>query len=149
MRTSKAVFARHFVEMVAVMFIGMGVFAGIAALVLSASGGSFSDYSGAVRVTFMGVSMVLPMVAWMAYRGHTRAQNAEMATAMTVPTAIAAVLAAVGTFDAGTALEVQHLVMVPAMLGVMLWRYDEYANICSHHDVETRQGAAARGAHPC
>ena len=27
----------------------------------------------------------------------------------------------------GAALAVQHAVMVPAMLGVMLWRYDEYA----------------------
>ena len=149
MSSSKIVFARHFFEMVAVMFIGMGVFAGIAALVLSASGGSFSDYSAELRVTFMGVSMVLPMVAWMAYRGHTRAQNVEMAMSMTIPTVITAVLAAAGAFDAATALGVQHIVMVPAMLGVMLWRYDEYAKICGRDDVETRQGAAARGAHPC
>ena len=149
MSTSKVTFARHFVEMVAVMFIGMGVFAGVAALALSASGGSFSDYSAAARVSFMGVSMVLPMVGWMAYRGHTRAQNAEMAASMIVPTAIAAVLAAAGTLDAATALGVQHIAMVPAMLGVMLWRYDEYAKICRPDDLEDRQGAVARGAHPC
>ncbi len=149
MQKSKLMFARHFFEMVAVMFIGMGVFAGIAALVLNATGGSFTDYSPELRVTFMGVSMVLPMVAWMAYRGHTRAQNAEMATSMIVPTVITAALAAVGTFDAATALGVQHVVMVPAMLGVMLWRYDEYAKICPQDDFEARQGAAPRGAHTC
>jgi hypothetical protein len=131
MSASKFVFVRHFVEMLAVMFIGMGVFAGIAALVLGAAGTEFADYSAELRVGFMGVSMVLPMVAWMAYRGHTRAQNAEMASSMIVPTVIAAALAAVGAFDAATALEVQHVVMVPAMLGVMLWRYDEYARICA------------------
>jgi hypothetical protein len=149
MQKSKLMFGRHFIEMVAVMFIGMGVFAGIAALALNATGGSFADYSAELRVAFMGVSMVLPMVAWMSYRGHTRAQNVEMAMSMTIPTVITAVLAAVGTFGAATALEVQHIVMVPAMLGVMLWRYDEYAKICPRDDLEARQGAAARGAHPC
>ncbi len=125
--TNKGGFARHFLAMVAVMFIGMGVFAGLAALVLAATGGGFADYSAEIRVVFMGISMVAPMVGWMAYRGHTRAQNAEMAMAMIMPTAITAALAAAGTFDAATALGVQHVVMVPAMLGVMLWRYDEYA----------------------
>ncbi len=146
MSTSKSKFARHFAEMVAVMFIGMGVFAGLAALALSAAGREFSDYSAELRVSFMGVSMVLPMVAWMAYRGHTRAQNVEMALSMATPTAIAAVLAAVGAFDAAAALGVQHVVMVPAMLGVMLWRYEEYAKICPTDDGDRQRAPASRAA---
>ena len=55
---------------------------------------------------------------------------------MATPTAIAAVLAAVGAFDAAAALGVQHVVMVPAMLGVMLWRYEEYAKICPTDDAK-------------
>ena len=31
--------------------------------------------------------------------------------------------------DAATGLAIQHAIMLPAMLGVMLWRYDEYAHV--------------------
>jgi hypothetical protein len=78
-------------------------------------------------VALMGFNMTVPMVLWMRYRGHSVARNAEMAASMIVPTAIAAALAAAGVLAAGGALELQHVVMIPAMLGVMLWRYDEYA----------------------
>ena len=125
--TSKLVFARHFGEMILAMFLGMGVLSGLAALVFVAAGGSFGDLSGGLRVTLMGVAMTAPMVAWMAYRGHTVARNTEMAGAMIAPTMLAAGLAWAGTLEAGTALAIQHAVMVPAMLAVMLWRYDEYA----------------------
>ncbi len=46
---------------------------------------------------------------------------------MMVPTVVAAALAFAGILGTGAALGVQHTVMVPAMLGVMLWRYDHYA----------------------
>ena len=125
--TSKLVFARHFGEMLLVMFAGMGVLMGLAYLVFDAAGSSLTDQSGGLRVTLMGVSMTAPMVGWMAYRGHSVARNVEMAAAMIVPTILAAGLAWAGTIGAGAALGIQHIVMVPAMLAVMLWRYDEYA----------------------
>ncbi len=43
-------------------------------------------------------------------------------------TVAAAALAFAGTLGTGAALGVQHVAMVPAMLGVMLWRYEEYAH---------------------
>ena len=82
-------------------------------------------------VTWMGLSMTVPMVAWMAYRGHTSAQNVEMAGSMIIPTILSAVLTWSGAIDTATGLAIQHVVMLPAMLGVMLWRYDEYAHV--HH----------------
>jgi hypothetical protein len=124
---SKLAFARHFAEMVGVMFVGMGILAGLAQLAFATSDTSLSDQSGGLRVTLMGLSMTAPMIVWMAYRGHPIARNVEMAAAMVVPTAVAAALAWAGVLDAAAALAVQHIVMVPAMLGVMLWRYDEYA----------------------
>jgi hypothetical protein len=124
---SKRIFARHFGEMVLVMLLGMGILGGLATLVFAAAGGSLTDQSGALRVSLMGVYMTAPMVLWMRYRGHTTRQNAEMAGAMVVPTITAAALAAAGVLDTGAALGVQHAVMIPAMLGVMLWRYDEYS----------------------
>jgi hypothetical protein len=124
---SKRAFARHFGEMLLAMFLGMGVLGGLAALVFAAAGGSSSDLPGGLRVMLMGVYMTAPMVAWMAYRGHTAARNVEMAMSMIVPTLAAAALAWAGVLGTGAALGVQHVVMVPAMLGVMLWRYDHYA----------------------
>ena len=120
-------FARHFAEMVAVMLLGMGVLEGVAALAFAAAGSSLSDQAGAVRVLLMGLSMTVPMVLWMRHRRHSARRNVEMAASMVVPSVGAAVLAAAGVLGVGAALAVQHGVMVPAMLGVMLWRYDEYA----------------------
>ncbi len=117
----------HFGEMLLAMLLGMGVLAGIAHLAFSAGGGSLGDAPGSVRVLLMGFAMTAPMVAWMSYRGHARARNMEMAASMIVPTLAAAVLAAGGVLSAGAALGVQHAAMIPAMLGVMLWRYEDYA----------------------
>ena len=129
--TSKRVFARHFGEMLLAMFLGMAVLGGVASLIFKVAGGSFSDASGAVKVLIMGFNMTVPMVAWMRYRGHTTAQNAEMAGSMVVPSLLAAALAAGGVLASEGALALQHAVMIPAMLGVMLWRYDIYAH--KHH----------------
>jgi hypothetical protein len=124
---SKRAFARHFAEMIVVMLLGMGVLEGLAAVAFAVAGSSLTDQPGALRVTLMGLSMTVPMVVWMRHREHAAGRNVEMATSMLVPSAIAAALAAADTLSAGAALAVQHAVMVPAMLGVMLWRYEEYA----------------------
>jgi hypothetical protein len=126
--TTKRAFARHFLEMVAAMFIGMAVFGGLATLIFAASGSGLSDQSVGLRVTLMGVYMTLPMVAWMKYRGHNAARNAEMAASMMVPSLIVAAVAWTAGMEAGAALGIQHAIMIPAMLGVMLWRYEEYAH---------------------
>lgn len=126
-RGSWRAFARHFGEMLIAMFLGMGVFGGLAALGFAAAGGSSSDLPGGVRVMLMGIYMTVPMVLWMRYRGHAATHNAEMAMSMMVPTVVAAALAFAGALGTGAALGVQHAVMVPAMLAVMLWRYDHYA----------------------
>jgi hypothetical protein len=129
---SKRAFARHFGEMLVAMFLGMGVGGGLEALGFAAFGGSSSDLPGGVQVTLMGVYMTVPMVLWMRYRGHAAARNAEMAMSMMAPTLAAAALAFAGALGTGAALGVQHGVMIPAMLGVMLWRYDEYARPHAH-----------------
>jgi hypothetical protein len=126
-RASKRAFVRHFVEMVLAMFLGMAVLGGLAHLAFAGSGG-MTDQPGSVQVLLMGLSMTLPMVIWMSFRGHSRARNAEMAASMIVPSVAAAALAAAGALDASAALGVQHAVMIPAMLGVMLWRYEHYSH---------------------
>jgi uncharacterized membrane protein YhaH (DUF805 family) len=125
---SKRAFARHFGEMVLAMLLGMVVLGGLAELLFAAFGSGLSDQSGGAQVMLMGVNMTVPMVIWMSYRGHGRVRNAEMAMSMIVPSVAAAVLAWAGVLASGAALGVQHAVMIPAMLAVMLWRYEEYSH---------------------
>ena len=125
---SRRAFARHFGEMVLAMLLGMVVLGGLAELLFAAFGSGLSGQSGGAQVMLMGLNMTVPMVIWMSYRGHGRARNAEMAMSMIVPSVAAAVLAWAGVLESAAALGVQHAVMIPAMLAVMLWRYDEYSH---------------------
>jgi flagellar biosynthetic protein FliP len=51
-----------------------------------------------------------------------------MAMSMIVPSVAAAALAWAGVLGSAAALGVQHVVMIPAMLAVMLWRYEDYSH---------------------
>jgi hypothetical protein len=120
-------FARHYIEMLVAMFVGMvALGAPFEALV--------STDSAAVKVSEMGVTMTIGMVAWMRYRGHGWRPCNEMAASMLLPTALALLLFAVGAATGTTTLlGVQHVVMLPAMLFVMLLRRDEYSRHHDHH----------------
>jgi hypothetical protein len=120
-------FARHLAEMLLAMFAGMLVLGGLAELAYAQAGSSLSDQPGALQILLMGFSMTVPMVLWMSYRGHSRARNTEMAGSMVAPTLAAAVLAWTGALGAAAGLGLQHATMIPAMLGVMLWRYPSYS----------------------
>jgi hypothetical protein len=115
--------------MVVVMLLGMAMFAGLAQLIFSLADSSLEGQSAGLRVILMGVYMTIPMVAWMSWHRHTAAQTMEMAGSMMMPTILTATLAWAGALELGAALGIQHGVMFPAMLGVMLWRYDVYARV--------------------
>jgi hypothetical protein len=55
---------------------------------------------------------------------HDETREAEIEQ----PSVAAAALAWAGALESGAALGVQHAVMIPAMLGVMLWRYQDYSH---------------------
>ena len=122
---SRRAFAVHFGEMLVAMFLGMMLLGGISQLAFRAAGSNLGGASGAVQVLLMGFNMTVPMVAWMRYRGHDRARTGEMAASMAVPS-LGATALAVGVLSSEAALAAQHGLMIPAMLGVMLWRYDHY-----------------------
>jgi hypothetical protein len=126
--SSKRAFARHFGEMLLAMLMGMLVLGGVAELAFALAGSSLSDQAGGTQVMIMGFNMTVPMVLWMSHRGHTAARNVEMALSMIVPSVAAAALAWAGAIGSGAALGIQHAVMIPAMLAVMLWRYQDYAH---------------------
>ena len=127
-------FTRHYVEMVVAMFLGMFVLGGAFALALAPLGvdvGDWRDDAPALLLLGMAFTMSAPMVAWMRHRGHGWAPAWEMTGAMFAPSLAAIALLAAGTIDTGTALVIQHVAMFPAMLAVMLPRFDEYAG---HHE---------------
>jgi hypothetical protein len=127
-RRGPKAFALHFGEMVLAMVLGMVVLGGAVEGGLALVGTSLSDAPASISAAVMAVNMTLPMVGWMRYRGHPAQHNVEMAASMVVPTAIAIGLHWLGAIASDGVMVIQHVVMIPAMLGVMLWRYDHYSH---------------------
>jgi hypothetical protein len=75
-------FARHLLEMVVAMMIGMGAL-GAALATLGEPTGYDNLF---VQYGLMDVSLSLPMVAWMLYRSHSWSEGDEMTVAMFLPT---------------------------------------------------------------
>ena len=123
-------FARHYVEMVVAMFLGMAVLGIPAGWALSAMGSSWSELTAdapALMFLLMATAMTVPMVGWMVHRGHSWRANSEMAAAMYLPTfAMIGVLGGGLLTDVGALLAIEHVAMLLSMLGAMLLRPAEY-----------------------
>src|SRR5512132_1852962 len=141
-------FLRHFFEMVVVMMVGM--------VALGAAFGAFhqlalgSGYANAWRdhvglaAFAMAFNMTVPMVLWMRYRGHSWERGGEMALAMNLPLVPAFVLYGLGAIPAQGVLGMQMMLMIPAMLGAMLYRREEYSALHSTHRHHRRWFAEAQ-----
>jgi flagellar biosynthetic protein FliP len=127
-------FARHYVEMVAVMFLGMAVLGLPAEWAMSAFGTGWSqlhDDAPAAALLLMAVTMTAPMAGWMAYRGHSLRANIEMSASMVLPTfGVIGLLWAGLVTGTGTLMVVEHVAMLACMLGAMLLRAAEYTHLC-------------------
>ncbi len=132
-------FIRHYLEMVVAMLLGMVVLGVPALLALGAFGTSRSElYGDAPTLALLGmaVTMTLPMVVWMRYRGHGWAPCADMTVAMFLPTlAVLVPLWAGMADDVHALMMVEHIAMGPAMLVAMLLRRDEYTGAHDAHDM--------------
>jgi hypothetical protein len=137
MTTSTRHFVRHYVEMLVAMFLGMAVLGTPALLALGAAGVSSAELRAdapALLLLGMGLTMTVPMVAWMRHRGHGWPASNEMAASMLIPTAgVIGLLGAGLVDDVGTLLMVEHVVMLPSMLIAMLMRRDEYSHAAHGH----------------
>ena len=127
-RGPRVAFALHLGEMLLAMVAGMVVLGGALEGVLSLFGMSLSAGSPALLAAVMGVTMTAPMAWWMHRRGHPARHNVEMAGSMVVPTIAVMALYWAGTIAGDAVLAAQHLVMIPAMVGVMLVRRDHYSH---------------------
>jgi hypothetical protein len=74
----------------------------------------------------MAVAMTVPMVAWMRIRQHTWRMSMEMAGAMIVPTVLLIAVCWIAHLPSAVLLTGTHILMVPAMLAVMLYRWHDY-----------------------
>jgi hypothetical protein len=123
-------FVRHYVEMLVAMLLRMAILGLPASMAFDALGMSSSeldDDAPALMLLGMAVTMTVPMVGWMRYRGHGWRANTEMSASMFVPTfAVIALLWGGLVVDVGTLLVVEHLAMLPSMLVAMLIRGQEY-----------------------
>jgi hypothetical protein len=141
---------RHYAEMVVAMFAGMAVLGLPFGWGLGAVGSSWhelTDTAPALMFLAMATTMTVPMVGWMAYRGHDRRANAEMSASMFVPTfGVIALLGAGVVSDIGALVVIEHVAMLLAMAGVMLLRPAAYthhhADGQAHTHIETQQVTA-------
>ncbi len=124
-------FALHYLEMTIVMFVGMMAFAPLWHILFSALGFPAPQEMPTVHVLLMAFDMTVAMVAWMAWRKHSRGAVLEMGAAMFVPFAVLLVPYWLGLLDYGAVMGIGHALMFAGMLAAMLRRKPEYMH---HHD---------------
>jgi hypothetical protein len=121
-------FWRHFLQMLAVMMIGM---IASAALLLTFVGlrtwDEVTTQYGAQALIVMAVGMTVPMTAWMLHRGMGRRNSFEMAAVMVLP--VIPFLCLVWFGVTKSALCGPYCaVTIAAMLGLMAYRRREYSS---------------------
>lgn len=120
-------FWRHFLQMLAAMFVGM---IGTGAIFLSIVGlkswNAVTTEYPTQALLAMAVGMTAPMAAWMLYRGMGWKNTYEMAAAMVLPVVPFLLLV---WFDVTKSAEcgIYCAVMVLAMLALMFYRRSEYS----------------------
>jgi len=134
-------FARHYAEMVAAMFLGMFALGRPADWLFGVFATSTSSEHPTMMLLSMGLTMTVPMIAWMRYRGHAWRPINEMAASMLVPTVVAIALVGTGLVKGGTIMVPEHVAMLAGMLIAMLLRRDEYSGAHAHRSA--RQAIAS------
>ena len=120
--------ARHYLEMVLTMVIGMVVLHPVWAVAFDAAGVPDALDHATVMALVMATDMSLAMGAWMRYRGHCWRPIIEMSATMYLPFAVFLVPVWVGAMSGSAMIIAGHAVMLPTMLALMVWRRDEYGH---------------------
>ena len=119
-------FIQHLLEMTAAMFIGMGVLAMPVRLLWEALGWEVMTENLVARTLVMATNMTIGMALWMRIRRHRWRPIAEMSLAMYLPFVVMYPFYFAGVAGTTGVMVVGHVLMVPAMAVVMLFRLDEY-----------------------
>src|SRR5919112_3457702 len=123
---------RHYIEMLITMVIGMLALDPVWRLGLHLVGAPHALDHSTVMALVMATDMSLGMGAWMRYRGHSWRPIAEMSAVMYLPFAVFLPAVWGGAMSGAAMPGAGHLLMLPSMLGLMLWRRDEYGHGPSH-----------------
>ena len=127
--------ARHLLEMVVAMMIGMGAL-GVALATLGEPPGYANLF---LHYGLMGAFMSLPMVAWMRCRGHSWLDGGEMTVAMLLPMFALVVPVQLGAsryvpgLSEDSLMMLSHAAMIGGMVAVMAYRFDRYAHGAHGH----------------
>lgn len=111
-------FLVHYLQMVASMLVGMVLLGPLAMLI-----GDTGVEAGAL---LMATSMTLGMTAWMTWRRHSGRAVAEMAAVMYLSFVVLMPLYWSGALSGDGLVLAGHVVMLPAMALLMLYRRPEY-----------------------
>jgi hypothetical protein len=127
-------FLWHLLQMVLAMAAGMAIYSALARVILTAEGYETMRIEQPVLWYFeMAPFMTVPMVVLMRLHGYRWQQCMEMSAAMLIPPAglIALVQAGVTVYlpwlSTQTLPASTHVGMILSMLGLMLYRRDEYS----------------------
>jgi hypothetical protein len=119
-------FFRHYLEMIAAMLIGMVVFGALLRGGLALAGLEFPAHRPEPTVLEMAFTMTAGMTLWMRHRGHGWPATAEMGASMVVPALVVLPLLWLDVLSGDAAMLLEHVLMLPLMLLVMLRRREEY-----------------------
>lgn len=118
-------FARHYLEMVVAMVVGMVLFAPIGRLIFSWLGAAALLERTDVSAMMMATTMTLGMTLWMRYRRHSWASTLEMGGVMYLSFAVVLVPFWLGVINRDAVMIAGHVLMLAGMLMAMLRRRAE------------------------
>ena len=122
---------RHLGEMTVAMMLGMAVLGIPSELAFDAAGIDYDRIElewPTVPALVMAFNMSVPMVLWMRRRGHSWSYTLEMAAAMFIPVLALTPVLWLGFISGDGLIVIQHAVMIPSMIVVMLRRRREFAH---------------------
>jgi hypothetical protein len=127
-------FARHYLEMVLAMFVGMAVLGLAVSGTFSLLGHSNLLHYTWLRALLMAGYMVAGMSLWMLHRGHGRRLIGEMAVAMVLPYVLVIGPFLAEAISKSALLIGEHVLMFPFMFLAMWLRREEYSMPHRRHE---------------
>ncbi|MFJ9390045.1 hypothetical protein ACIRON_14565 [Nocardioides sp. NPDC101246] len=132
-RSPRLTFTLHYLQMIVAMVVGMMV---LYPLWMLATGSRPADawvHRTDVESLVMATTMVIPMAAWMRFRGHTWRPVVEMSAAMYAGFVVLFPFLWLGAIDTDGLMLLGHVLMLLLMLAAMLTRPGEYSGSHAHH----------------
>lgn len=126
-------FVLHYLQMIIAMALGMMVLYPLWLLAVGGAPETAWVHRADVDSLVMATTMVIPMAAWMRFRGHGRRPTVEMSAAMYAGFVVLYPFLWLGIIDTDGLMLLGHVLMLLFMLAAMLARPGEYSGSHAHH----------------